>query len=115
MARMSKLFVRTVLPAMVFQLVCTAFLAVAMPQGTVSGDIAFSKMHASVAVPLLLKDNDENENTESLSDVDAAALLDLSRHSNNLTAFHGSKLVQVIGMGSLTSLSLFKRFCTLLI
>lgn len=115
MAHISKQIVRIALLVLLFQFVCPAFLPIVTQQETVSKETTISKMHTSIVVPLLLKEKDEKEDTESLSDSGAAALLDFSSHGNNLTAVHDNKQSEVLQEHCLTRLPLFKIFCTLLI
>ncbi len=114
MYRISKQVVRIALLIMLFQVLCPAFIQVVVPQTRASKTTTFSIRHTSVVAPMFLKEKEEKENSEEFSVSDSAPLLDLSRHSFNLTASHACAR-PIFSERSFTQSPLSELLCTLLI
>lgn len=115
MLKLSKHIVRVALLVMLFQFVCPAFLSIVVQQIPTDKETSFSVQHTSIIAPMLLKEKDEQEGSEVLVDTKFAPLLDLSRHSSNLTASHKNKYSDFDEGDGLTQPPLFTMFCSFLI
>jgi hypothetical protein len=100
---------------MLFQFVCPAFLSIVVQEIPTSRETCFSVQHTSIIAPMLLKEKDEQEGSEVLVETKFAPLLDLSRHSSNLTASHKNKYARFHTQDALEQPPLFTMFCSFLI
>jgi|GEM_PF-1862044 hypothetical protein len=110
----SKQIVRIVLLVMLFQFVGPSFLPITTQREAVSKETTIGIQHTSIVVPVLLKDKDETENTETTSHPVLALLIDLSSHVINLSAAHDNKH-SIHEKQGITHPPRFRVFCTLLI
>ena len=111
----SRQVVRIALLVMLFQFICPAFLPIRAQHDQVSAKVTVSVEHSALVIPWLLKEKDETEINESVSDSETAPLLDLTSHSLHLTATHGHVHGHRYEGNSVANARLFSMFCTLLI
>jgi hypothetical protein len=116
MSRTTEHVIRMVLFVMLFQFLCPAFMPLIVQEIPTGKETAFHVQHTSIVAPMLLKEKDEKEDSDIFSVVaESAPILDLTSHSFNLTAAHGSKFSKFTEEKASNRPPRFALFCTLLI
>lgn len=100
---------------MLFQFLAPAFMPVVVQEIPSEDVIAYHQKHSSVVVPMLLKEKDEKEHEEFFSVSSSTQLLDLTSHSFNLAASHGTIDSFIQNERWFPQPSLLALFCTFLI
>ena len=108
--------IRMVLFVMLFQFLCPAFMPLVVQDIPTGKETAFHVQHTSIVAPMLLKEKDEKEDSDFFSVLaESTPILDLTSHSFNLTAAHGTKFSKFTEEKAFNRPPRFALFCTLLI
>jgi hypothetical protein len=82
---------RVALLLMLFQFFAPSFFPVVIQEAPHAKASYLQVPHGSIAIPFLLKENDEKEYEENSSVPNLAIIIDFADHSTNLTATHKRK------------------------
>lgn len=112
----SKSAMRIALALMLFQLFAPIVFPVMGQENLNTNTLNYHAQHNSSVLPILLKEKEEKEYEESLSNENLILILDLSTHSANLTATHNFKSNHTrSNLSYALQPALFTRHCSFLI